>query len=213
MLPEQSESSPCTPSMRGTNKEVTRQGNLPHVLPLTHQAVSQCHCEGVQRPKQSHVYRITRRLPRSLRELAMTKRSCGARSPRRLSMTQPTNPPVVSSGVTHFLHCMINDPAISLRRGTFSQADVSGPAMPRRGSGIPGCMKSKGTMEISVKPRARSFPAIPHRKKAVSSGESPALRLRAGMFLTSAICGFIMFGSVNMMPPPGFNILANSFSA
>jgi len=37
-----------------------------------------------------------------------------------------------SSAITHFLHCMINDPAISLRRGTFSQADASGPAMPRR---------------------------------------------------------------------------------
>ena len=35
----------------------------------------------------------------------------------------------------------------------------------------------------------------------------------AGIFLISATCGFIMLGSVNMMPPPGFNILENSFNA
>ena len=116
--------------------------------------------------------------------------------------------------ILHFFrHWMINEPAISFRIGIFSMTDVSCPATPKSDSGIRGCIKSKGTMEIFVKPWLRSFLAIPHRKKAVSSGESPALRLRAGMFLINAICGFIILGSVNMMPPPGFKILENSFKA
>ena len=40
------------------------------------QTVSQCHCEEVKRPKQSHKILKTNRLPRSLRSLAMTKKDC-----------------------------------------------------------------------------------------------------------------------------------------
>jgi hypothetical protein len=41
------------------NSEVRRQESefrsfFPHLNPLPKEAVSQCHCEGVKRPKQSH---------------------------------------------------------------------------------------------------------------------------------------------------------------
>jgi len=42
--------------------------------PLPLETVSQCHCEGMKRPKQSHNAPKIKRLPRSLRSLAMTSR-------------------------------------------------------------------------------------------------------------------------------------------
>jgi len=42
-------------------------------FPTYYEAVSQCHCEGAKRPKQSHNILKIKRLPRSLRSLAMTK--------------------------------------------------------------------------------------------------------------------------------------------
>jgi hypothetical protein len=42
----------------------------PPSVPL--ETVSQCHCEGVKQPKQSHKGLKTKRLPRSLRLLATT---------------------------------------------------------------------------------------------------------------------------------------------
>lgn len=44
-----------------------------HVLAASG-SLSQCHCEGVNRPKQSHAFSIAKRLPRSLRELPLRAR-------------------------------------------------------------------------------------------------------------------------------------------
>ncbi len=46
----------------------------PHLNPPPQETVLECHCEGVKRPKQSHNALKVKRLPRSLRSLAMTKK-------------------------------------------------------------------------------------------------------------------------------------------
>jgi hypothetical protein len=49
------------------------KGGCFKILPLCIATVSQCHCEGAKRLKQSRMFRKRLRLPRSLRSLAMTR--------------------------------------------------------------------------------------------------------------------------------------------
>ena len=46
------------------------------MMVLIPETVSPCHCKGVQRPKQSHVFWITKRLPRSLRDSQRQRGNC-----------------------------------------------------------------------------------------------------------------------------------------
>jgi len=68
-------------------------------------------------------------------------------------------------------------------KGIFSNPLAIGPKSGSHDPGIAGCRKSKQRTCISVKPTDFKYFLILQGKKAVSSGESPSLFFKNGMFI------------------------------
>src|SRR5262249_55746993 len=82
----------------------------------------------------------------------------------------------------HLTARMYNEPANSETTGILSRKRPSAFTPPTREAGVFGCRKSNGSIRTSRNPVSSSNRRTGHRKKAVSSGESPSFRFIQGTF-------------------------------